>query len=219
MPVPAHALLSFRGHFGTTSTARETWSFGLRFQHAPVATFDDLQAMATQARANFVQYILGSTYRWNTNAYFDEVRGYYIGTDGRAVMEPAIATGGAVGGTGGATMPWQNALAISLEAPGFDKRGKRGRFYLPSGHGVEDTGLISLQNAQDTRTAVTAFLEAVSNRAGQPDFGWTLSVVGNTGAAGTLRPVNLVRVGRVVDTQRRRRRQVAEAYLEGPLST
>lgn len=212
-----HHLVTFRGHFGTATTERETWSFGLRFKPGATGTegqlgdLDESQLNGLR-QAGEVLFLTSGTMISNA-AFFDEIRHYTIGIDGKAEGEVQIARMGTPvpGQVGTPRPPWQNALAVTLDS-GYPAKGRFGRFYLPCpAVTVDNTGLIDLVQAQGIQTAVTTFLDSVSNFPGL-DIGWGLAVAGQTGQ-GTLREVQEVRVGRVVDTQRRRRRQVDEAYL------
>lgn len=220
MPVPVHHLVTFRGHMGTASTPRETWSFGLRFRPASAtlgATASDTlaQNIVNQLRTEYETLHATTNSLFMNTVFFDEVRAYNIGPDGKATGAPRIATESAPvpGSSTNHTMPWQGSLAVTLDA-GYPAKGRFGRFYLPpQALTIEDTGLVMLTQAQSIFTNVQAFLAAVSNLTGL-DTGFGLAVVGGTGPDGTMRDVDRIRLGRVVDTQRRRRRQVAEAYLE-----
>lgn len=223
MAVPRHHLLVYRGHFGTATTERETWSFGIRVKPGAPGTegqlgnLDDSQMAGLRDEGAVL--IGGANSLVSNAAFFDELRHYTIGTDGRAEGEVQIARMPApqAGPVGSPRPPWQNALAVTLDA-GFPAKGRFGRFYMPCpAVTVDDSGLINLAQAETIFAGVTTFLTNISNFPGL-DLGWGVAVVGGTGVDGTMRPVEQIRLGRVVDTQRRRRRQVEEAYLKADFS-
>jgi hypothetical protein len=208
---------------GLVTSERETWSFGLRFKPSagPGAPFlasgfeqGDLDAM----RARYSTFHNSVDARISSFAFFKECRAYEIGTDGRSTSEPLVSSQAAIGGYYSTPQfPWQNSVAVTLDA-GYPAKGRFGRFYLPPQClTIEDTGLVNVTQATALRTGVAAMLNDLSNLAGV-DVGFGLAVIGRTGPAGTSRNVESVRVGRVVDTQRRRRRQVSENYITGPFT-
>lgn len=224
MPNPVHHLVTFRGHFGTQTTVRETWSFGLRFSPSNISVDAAVAAPLGQGLLNALRdrYALlhgNSNMKISNQAWFDECRAYRIGEDGRSTDEPTIARMSTpqVGAATTNLLPWQTTMAVTLDA-GFPSKGRFGRFYLPTiCTPVEDTGLIALAPAELMKTAIVTALSDMSNLPG-PDVGFGLVVVGSTGEGGSMRPVESVRLGRVIDTQRRRRRQVQEAYISSSFS-
>ncbi len=223
MAVPQHILVTFRGHMGLSTSERETWSFGLRFTPGaqpgnPFSASGFEQADLDSMRARYSTFHNSVDARVSSFAFFREARAYEIGTDGRSMSEPLVSSQTVIGGyLTTPQLPWQNSVAVTLDA-GYPAKGRFGRFYLPPQClTIEDTGLVSLTQATGVRTAVSSLLNDLSNLAGL-DLGFGLVVIGRTGVEGTRRNVESVRVGRVVDTQRRRRRQVAENYLTIPFT-
>lgn len=101
--------------------------------------------------------------------------------------------------------PPQVSLAVTLETGITRGRAARGRIYLPTtGQSVAADGRISSTNATDLAVRTATFLDDLTDLMAAPV--WVMSDVG----AGTSRPVEAVSVGRVFDTQRRRRRQLDE---------
>lgn len=106
---------------------------------------------------------------------------------------------------------FQDALCISTMTAAPRGLASKGRWYNPVGpQSVGVSGQIDFGTATDMAAAALNYLEALKGAGFAPQV---YSVKGATG-----RPITGVRVGRVVDTQRRRRRSVPEAYvLSGPL--
>lgn len=116
-------------------------------------------------------------------------------------------------GTATTACPPQCAVVASLRTAQVGRQG-RGRVYLPmipSGSWLEQTGLLTPTNRGNYASAVAAFLTAC-----------TIDDTGTGGPAVTpivtgsgyqnYATINAVRVGDVVDTQQRRRRQIPEQF-------
>lgn len=123
-----------------------------------------------------------------------------------------------VSGRAGHSAP-QLATCISLRGDRTRGPGSNGRWYQPSTGGAmpDLSGQMSLAQANATLAAALTFLAAVKGVGGVgPIPGpWVPQLVG-TGLGGSHNSnVTEVRVGRVLDTQRRRRDALDEAYVVG----
>jgi len=129
--------------------------------------------------------------------------------DGEVAVEHVYGTP-PTGGTpsGGNEWPPQCAYVITLLTAAPRGRGSKGRVYLPPLVQPVDTttGLIP-----DQITAVGATFKTMVNAINALSGVGTVGVVGKTGEFGSSRAVTGIRLGRVVDTQRRRRRSLAES--------
>lgn len=140
-----------------------------------------------------------------------------------AVLDPIAGTlfaafhqpfnAGLSGTSAAPSIPSQNAIAVSLTA-GQRPNGTyiKGRFYLPS----PATNALEANTALLTPTARTTIAD---NMAG---FVTALKVAGHQPAVwsrvlGTFSPVQQLRVGSKVDTQRRRRNDSVEVYVARPI--
>lgn len=102
------------------------------------------------------------------------------------------------------TLPAQCATVISLRTA-FATRSGRGRFYLPPlGVGVLDGGRLSAAAISNLDAAFTAFFDAYVTAG--------LSPVVRNRTLHESTTVTEARVGDVIDTQRRRRNKLQEAY-------
>jgi hypothetical protein len=144
-------------------------------------------------------------------AVLETVKFAAIGPDGKYTEDPVIVDvadtpGG--GGTFNATLP-QAALVMSL---GTARRGRsgRGRFYLPmpSVNFLDDLRL-SVAQQDAAEAALAAHILNLGNQPGVDVLNLQVMVASTKGF---LSPVTSVRVGRVVDTMRSRRRSLDEAY-------
>lgn len=136
-----------------------------------------------------------------------------IGTDGRYLQQETVRHDYVpdVPGTGSGFPAPQVALAISLDTALRRGRAARGRFYMPvPTSAIDSAGRISSGAAQAHAAAATTMLNAVAGSL----VGWRVGVVSDIGV-GAQEPVTNVRVGRVLDTIRSRRRSIPEEYWEG----
>jgi len=118
------------------------------------------------------------------------------------------------GGSASNIHPTQIALAVSLTTEFSRGHAHRGRFYVPMPVHVVDatTGLISVSDAIQVATAAKTFIEALADEPG-PDIlpGMRVCVMSQRGT-GATNVVTGVDVGRVLDTQQRRRNALKETY-------
>lgn len=159
--------------------------------------------------------------RFPPTVRYDEMRAYHLNAGG---LTEHLASGlitDAPQGSGDVSLPPQCAVAVSLyayEAGEFNPHGRRGRgrFYLPpmSRTQVDHPGVLVAGAMTAVRDWQLAFLGAIDGSDTGAGGTTQLVLAGNDGVARD--PVRL-RVGRVVDTQRRRRSSIDEQYTEGSL--
>lgn len=198
--------------WGGKLPGNEQWSCGLRI--TPV-TGDDVAvtpAMFT-ACSNAVQtlHVTGGS-SISALAKLSFVKLNPIGLDGRYIFdetEEEILPDLPGSGAGGALYPNQVALVVSLTT-GFSRGpAHRGRFYLPlPSMPVDSSGMITAATAGTVGDTVTAFIAALNSSAPNVE----VSVMSRKDGAPGHRRVTGNEVGRVLDTQRRRRRSLVENY-------
>jgi hypothetical protein len=151
---------------------------------------------------------IGTTLEW--------MKANNVGTDGKYTDDTTnLYTWATPLGALNTTPPNQNTLVVSLTTGIARGRAHIGRFYLPSVvFGLDaTTGQISSANATTIANGAAAFISAMNNATDLLTVDqMRVSVVSNLGA-GTHHEVTGVRVGRIVDTQRRRRNKQTEAYI------
>lgn len=203
-----HKLLTVNG----TAWGSETWTFGMRI----IPPIDSLTV--SQAQVDACQPII-STW-WNTvgNAFTALVSMAYIklapiGTDGLypagedAVENMTGMPDAGAGGTSSIFAP-QCTVAISLLTSASRGRGHIGRFYVPPlGVSPDATGRLSTSTQASLMNTTRTMINGLNGVAGLG----TVGVITKIGS-GTSRAVTGVRVGRAIDTQRRRRRSIPEEY-------
>lgn len=120
-------------------------------------------------------------------------------------------------GGGAATPVYPNQVALVVTLTTAVSRGpaSKGRFYLPLPSVAVETGTGMIAATWSTGIAGSAktFLELVSDTPGVDDWNTPgVVVMSRKLGAPQTRRVNGAKVGRVLDTQRRRRRSLAENY-------
>jgi hypothetical protein len=116
------------------------------------------------------------------------------------------------GANSGNALPIQDAVAVSWQTPVLGRKG-RGRIFLPQGtsSNLDSGGGLDGGRADGIAAAAATMLEDISLTPGLGG-GWHVRPI-VTAARGThYGVVTQVRVGNVIDTQRRRRRSLKETY-------
>lgn len=206
-----HRLLTFHGTFGTSV---ETWQFGLRMG-AETGDSEPTQGMVDAAfTAAKSWYSAAST----AGGYFptsDSItfaKLAVVNPDGKYPSDfvPLVSTGAAAtGGFSGAVIfPPQIACVATLRTDVPRGYANSGRVYLPrTGIALQTDSTITTANATNIATLFAGFIRDLNNIAG---LGRVL-VLSKVQPAGGSHAVTRVEVGRVLDTQRRRRRAIPEA--------
>lgn len=190
----------------------EEWSCGLRLMNLGGAIPETEPAMLAALVTSITNFHNGGAAGISALAKLSFVKLNAIGVDGHYVYDTTQETVLADisgGGTGSGFVPNQLACAVSLTT-GFSRGpAHRGRFFLPMPvYATAADGMISAANAQSISGAVDTFIGAVNGAS--TDF--DVAVFSRKLGAATHRPVTGNLVGRVLDTQRRRRRSLAENY-------
>lgn len=136
-----------------------------------------------------------------------------IGENGKYLRPPTeipLNWGGAVN----APYSPQDAMVCTLESEIWKDPGKYNRFYLPTA-GPAGTNEWHLSTAEQTAflAAFKTFVDGINDllTPGATDINPRVAVVSNTGT-GKQSPVVNLRLGQIVDTQRRRRNALSEDY-------
>jgi len=216
-----HVLLTWGG----TLPGSETWTNSLRCAPMPIvpgAVFiddGDLEGL----EASYVPAVKDFHARLGTKianvCQLTWVKLAAIGTDGKykpgaiSVRESVFAPiAGAIAG-GGNGVPNQLSLAVTTVTALPRGHAHAGRFYLPMPSiPIGSDALISTSDADAVRQSVKTFLEAVADVPGvDTDISPTPVVMSKIGSGATNKIIGC-KIGRVLDTQRRRRRSLPENY-------
>jgi hypothetical protein len=218
---------SIRLTFGGSMYTSETWSVGLRITGVEgaligIPNLGDLELFThdriAEVAAKVEAYWTGLAGELNGKAKLAWCKMAAIDTDG-TMSDTGIAAVNnyptpAAGG-GGDAYP-QLALAVSLLTGVPRGRAHSGRMYLPIGAGVtpDTNGRISSGFATTFADNTAVFINTLNDWAGvDPAWGPNVHIMSGLDG-GTRHKVTGVRVGRTVDTQRRRRIGITEQYIE-----
>lgn len=218
-----HALVSV---IGSGSSSLETWSFGLRLVPASVGP----QALADQLKPIVAAWFGAAGMAFSSEVKLTEIKVANIEEDGHyppdgvaasSFVVPPLAGTYAVGGAQQYLLP-QSSLAITLTTAKPRGFASKGRIYLPPQGIVLVAGQLQISHAQGFADQVRTLVQNINSAPlagnvavmskGKGEFTvnsagkkiWTFPHVG------THELVTGVRCGRVIDTQRRRRRSIPE---------
>jgi hypothetical protein len=214
-----HLLAVFRGGIGPAAAPPEEWSFGMRFSGSVAATpgADDrsvVQSLAEQFRDKAMA--AWPTLSFHNSVQFTRVKVYIVDdVTGKATAEvvesvvPTLTQGAATANR----HPNQCSTVVTFDA-GFPAPGRYGRVFLPpQGIGVGPDGRIDEPSRDSVANAMQTFVNALQNPTG-PD---TLDLIIYSKRHALKRDVKTIRVGRVIDTMRSRRGDLAEEYAVRPV--
>lgn len=212
-----HILVAFGG---TLYGGTEIWQTGFRMRSNNVVPSTDWLAW-NPGGLNAIQALI-NTYWSTANLMGTQTKLTYckvnvIGTDGHyldkansfeKVYSPAIA------GTGTMNLPSHVAVVASLRTDAARGRAHAGRMYLPVLSGSVDvsTGLLGGTANDVVRDQLATFLSATKTVPGPAASSGIQPAVMSSLGTGPLHNVTGVWVGKVYDTQRRRRSALIESY-------
>lgn len=158
--------------------------------------------------------------RWADYSNLNSIKVAAIGTDGLYLGDPKeTAPGSTMAGTVIGN-PIQCTQVVSTRAATNVGKGKWGRMYLPHFYMsvLTDNPHTDSTQAAALAEAAATFLDEVSVTCSAA-VGSAVHpyIMGQTGV-GTKNQITRVRVGNVIDTQRRRREQLVETYFENSLA-
>jgi hypothetical protein len=167
----------------------ENWFAGSTMRISGAATLDYLKLNEIDTEGHYLD-------KSNTNAKTWAVPFPKGGIDRTAV--------------GGTVFP-QLTVAVSLVTAAQRGYASKGRFFLPvPAIDADQNGRIPGPTAQAMATATASMISSLNRVLSSDGSGWQISVLSSHGAA---RHVTGVRIGNVMDTQRRRRESWPEVYF------
>jgi hypothetical protein len=184
--------------------------FAIRLNLSDPPSSVDKEARMTDMVADCLAFWGRQTSRIHAGTQLTEVKLAEIGANGKYTSEPIIRPVVQSGWhSGPLVLPPQIALAVSLDTDLRGPRG-RGRFYLPTPVvTLSPVAEIEVAEVEALRGSTVTWLEALNNASGL-DANAPEVVIAST--FGTNAKVTGVRVGRVLDTMRSRRRDLPERY-------
>lgn len=207
--VGPHLYLQWSGEL----PGNEQWSCGVRM--SPVATgpwpLTDAAGLLAAAKTAISAFHVRTASQISNYCMLSSVKLNPIDTSGHyALGTTNEAVFAAVGG-GGAAMRYPNQVALVATLRTGVSRGPAhaGRFYLPMpSMAVDTSGLISTTD----RDAVKGSLATLLTDLNALSASYKVAVHSRKLGAPAQRLVTSIDVGRVLDTQRRRRRSLVESY-------
>lgn len=215
-----HGLIQFGGGL----PGGESWSCGIRVANTegafggPDTDAWDMENLLAHYVTCIASWFISGDSMISSAAKLEHVKFNRIGLNGRyhdqdsheTVFTPIQGSN-----AGSAKFPNQVALAITLTTAVNRGPANKGRFYspLPSVPVEQSDGMITAANADLIAASATTLIEAISDTPGldtASDPG--VVVMSRKLGAPYTRRVSGVKVGRVLDTQRRRRRSLSENY-------
>lgn len=214
MVYPTHWLLQFGGPM----IGGEIWSCGLRLRGIPAfADLIDQQSVCDDLFDDVVTWMQTAGSGWSTRSQLEfakfnqiDANGHYV--DQENTTQTIFSGGGNLpAGTDGSDYPNQVALAITWTTAVNRGLASKGRLYIPTPIFTLQGGVgISPLDAQSAADAARQFIVNVNNQPGFDQANPLVASVVSRVGAGTHRPITGVRVGRVLDTIRRRRSALQE---------
>lgn len=197
--------------WGGTLPGNEQWSCGLRMYGPAGTAVADAVSLLDDVTTSVQAFHTRAETGIHATAKLSFVKLNAIGTDGhytqQTTNEQVVAD---VGGGGGPAFapPNQICLVVSL-LTGFSRGpAHRGRFYLPLPiWEVDANGVISAGQAAGCSDSADTLITGLNANAN-----WKVGVFSRKLGSAGHRAVTGTQVGRVYDTQRRRRRSLVEDY-------
>lgn len=204
---------------GTLADSQEIWSAGFHADTTGIpmdydtwlAYYTDIGEDLAERIAEFVN---DEATRVPTGVTLADVKFARIGTDGKYVDAPLVVEQSATGLYNESYVP-QNAMALTMFSDKYRDPGKYNRFYLPvTLGGGGGTYCLSPGAQAALLVQFSAFITDINDilATGPGPSPEVVSVVSATGT-GFSNPVKGVRVGKIVDTQQRRRNKLPESYI------
>lgn len=221
MAIPA-GMFYVRWVFTLTSQGVPTdvATFGLYFVSSSGTGTPPLDGLAEMARDAWNGNDVSTPSWYSTAASGMNVDAYSLDTAGHATGKGSAAFSGGDSwvGTGTTGLPWQDAVVVGTygyNPSGFvaDRARKRGRFYLPpmAEAVLDQDGTLDGSTQTGLLAGAAGFVADLGSTA-VGAWNFVPHVLSKTGGASY--EITYVRLGQVVDTQRRRRNKLPENFQQ-----
>jgi len=208
---------------GTMFSGSEIWSTGFYMGFETQDAGTPTNQGAADIGTRFANFFSLTANRISTQYTFSQCKITMLNEDGRTMADSAVywsppAT--VLGGSATNVLPPQCALAVTLNNSLPRGLATKGRMYLPGvAIGVNASGKVDTLTAGTIADNIKSFFDDIVLDADTPG-NVVLASVGrpplNTG--GAIRNVTTIKVGDVIDTQRRRRNGLQETYVARQLA-
>lgn len=220
-----HLLIRFNGHFGSSSSALDKWSSGIRLglqTSAPIYDAGKLQTLVNACDSAARAFHSHSNALVGTNAFLDYVSGAQIGVLGNYVpttQQTILSTSTPTAGLGTPTQPWNAALVTSLRTAIPRGRCSNGRVYWPClAPAISPTnGRMIDGNVAGRLAPFKAFLDAVNTAANAYSAGTRVIVASNVGG-GLIAYVTSIRADSRMDSIERRENEQPPSWSTATLA-
>ena len=204
---------------GTLADGNDIWSCGFHVGNfgtgTPAETLSFFETNKAALATSISDFYNDERSRTPRGAEMEWVKFALIGTDGKYMDEPILVEEFSQGGLGLPYVP-QVSCVISMVTSKFRDPGKYSRFYLPT---VAPSGITGYKMTSSETTGVLNSakdfiqdFDSILNTAG-PGQTLGISAISKSGS-GAQYVISKVRVGEVLDTQRRRRNSIPENMQE-----
>lgn len=215
MAVPTHFKFTIRGHFKDTP---EQWSFGFHMTRDNPAGADANYGDIDEGAVTSAFATMFNTPYFSNVVEATDWRCYQIGTNGKmetpSPLLVTLAPNEVRGGSSNAPWPFQVAMCCTLVAP-LPGPARLGRFFLPgitqaiTADGRWSTGVVTTYQGLATGM-LKDVSDAIDLELTNQAEGCNVSHGPAGSSTGTLQIIDHMEVGRVPDTQRRRRNALVE---------
>lgn len=202
------------GHFGTSPTAADYWSSGLRLAivGGNDVALNDLTPFLNAIQVAIATFHATGTVGAGPNTYLDELTAAHIGLDGKYVSSMEQTTrykyGSPIVGAGSGNHPWSTAMVTSLRTLFARGLASNGRMYWPAvGLGLSSgTGRVPAATMDNYVVEVKTMLNAINTAAQSYQTGLRIHVLGYSPKYGTSASsmVNAIRCDERLDSIERR---------------
>lgn len=214
---------------GSMCEGREIWSNSLHIGSPDIPVSLETFSSDNHATDSIVEAIktfhrslglLSNTVHldWVKFALVDTAGKYAAGTDGNYSFVKTYDFPSVIGSVQASVAP-QLSVAITLDTLARRGLAKTGRFYAPATGYVNGAG--ELTNPGQFATAAALMISTINEAVANNEWGFGSMdqvVVASKEREGAIRRVQSVRVGNVVDTQRRRRNALTEVYTTADIT-
>ena len=213
MAYPRHWLLTIHGSFQSYN-AGEIWSINIRGVPGVTRDYGAEDAALTDMKSAVQTWFGTPGNRIRSDAQLEGLKLNEIGPDGKYAHPVTHQVAYGAGVTGGDPPLWPTFVCVvwSWSTAAARGPGSKGRVYPPNTPGSATTGHTTIDSTEQghQKDSAKALLSAISNPGGG-NFPFAPRVVSKVGAA--INVINGVRVGSVLDVQRRRKDQFVETYV------
>lgn len=208
-----HILVQWGGRLLNPILGADIWTNSVRAHWTNSGGITTMEGYLNEMSPNLKTWFIGANSGMASIATLDFVKanqinaaGHYVDPVTHVRFYPAGTVGGAA-----PTAPQFTSVVWSWETPIVRGKAAKGRIYPPNftGTSPEFAGALNAQQQQNNLTSALALLAVIANR----DASWITPAIYSE-SSGEHQDITGVRVGNVMDVQRRRKNAYVENYRE-----